>query len=275
MCCWDSWIRLSFWWSLYYLLMLGSNAVSGVCLHFFISPRWHISREGGLRLNTTDLLLAKLSLQPCGFGAVSGYLCLSLCVCVCVCVCVYVLVVILQVRILEWVVIPFSRGSSQPRDWTQISCFAGRFFTTAPTGKPNALVYLRAKWAFCSKWLLESLPGTVLFAFVTKANILKFGATHFKLHLNPPFEKVLEFLWFRLFFPPSACKIAWGQIPQGKLRWEKTKERRFELHRLSAAIPQQATYSGKKVTAEQAFNLELGRIPWFQKWVESMKIFFF
>ena len=25
--------------------------------------------------------------------------------------------------------IPFSRGSSQPRDWTQVSCIAGRFFT--------------------------------------------------------------------------------------------------------------------------------------------------
>ena len=172
--------------------------------------------------------------------------------------------VILQVRILEWVVILFSRGSSQLRDRTQMSCFARRVLTTAPTGKPNALVYLWAKWAFCPKWLLESLSGIVLFAFVMKANIFKFGATHFKLHLM-----VQTF-----FSPPSACKIAWGQIPQGRLRWEKTKETRFELHRLSAAIPQQSTYSGKRVTAEQAFNLELGRIPWFQKWVESMKIFF-
>ena len=36
---------------------------------------------------------------------------------------------ILQARILEWVAISFSRGSSQPRDRTQISCIAGRFFT--------------------------------------------------------------------------------------------------------------------------------------------------
>ena len=36
---------------------------------------------------------------------------------------------ILQARILEWVAIPFSRGSSQPRDWTQVSCIAGGFFT--------------------------------------------------------------------------------------------------------------------------------------------------
>ena len=33
-----------------------------------------------------------------------------------------------QARVLEWVVIPFSRGSSQPRDQTQVSCIVGRFF---------------------------------------------------------------------------------------------------------------------------------------------------
>ena len=35
---------------------------------------------------------------------------------------------ILQARILEWVAMPSSRGSSQPRDWTQVSCIAGGFF---------------------------------------------------------------------------------------------------------------------------------------------------
>ena len=32
-------------------------------------------------------------------------------------------------RILEWVTYPFSRRSSQPRNWTKISCIAGGFFT--------------------------------------------------------------------------------------------------------------------------------------------------
>ena len=40
---------------------------------------------------------------------------------------------ILQGRILEWVTIPFSRGSSQPRDWTQVSYIAGKFFTSWAT----------------------------------------------------------------------------------------------------------------------------------------------
>ena len=35
---------------------------------------------------------------------------------------------LLQARILEWAAIPF-RGSSQPRNWTQVSCVAGKLFT--------------------------------------------------------------------------------------------------------------------------------------------------
>ena len=37
---------------------------------------------------------------------------------------------ILQTRILEWVAFPFSKGSSQPRDRTQVSRIAGGFFTS-------------------------------------------------------------------------------------------------------------------------------------------------
>ena len=40
---------------------------------------------------------------------------------------------ILQARILEWVAMPFSRGSSQCRDWTYVSHNAGRFFTAWAT----------------------------------------------------------------------------------------------------------------------------------------------
>ena len=36
---------------------------------------------------------------------------------------------IFQAKIMEWVAIPFSRGSSPPRDQTRVSCIIGRFFT--------------------------------------------------------------------------------------------------------------------------------------------------
>ena len=44
---------------------------------------------------------------------------------------------IVQARILEWVAISFSRGSSHPRTRTQVSRIAGSFFTSEPPGKPK------------------------------------------------------------------------------------------------------------------------------------------
>ena len=51
---------------------------------------------------------------------------------------------ILQARKLEWVAFSFSRGSSQPRDWTQVSCIAGGFFTSWATREP---------WECREEWL--------------------------------------------------------------------------------------------------------------------------
>ena len=65
---------------------------------------------------------------------------------------------ILQVRILEWVSIPFSRGSSWSRDWTQVSCIAGEFFTGLATRKAlNNCIQLcngdgQGSLACCSPW---------------------------------------------------------------------------------------------------------------------------
>ena len=69
---------------------------------------------------------------------------------------------ILQARILEWVAFPFSRGSSQPRDQTQVSHSAGRFFTSWAT-REWAVIYLERKgndsvqslshvWLFATPW---------------------------------------------------------------------------------------------------------------------------
>ena len=50
---------------------------------------------------------------------------------------------ILQARILEWIAVPFSRGSSLPRDWTLVSCTAGRFFTICATRKSSIKVLVK------------------------------------------------------------------------------------------------------------------------------------
>ena len=41
---------------------------------------------------------------------------------------------ILQARILEWVAIPFSRRSAQPRDWILVSCTVGNSLLSEPPG---------------------------------------------------------------------------------------------------------------------------------------------
>ena len=46
----------------------------------------------------------------------------------------YIVQGILQVRIPVWVAYPSSRGSSWPRNWTRVSCIAGRFFTACYQG---------------------------------------------------------------------------------------------------------------------------------------------
>ena len=53
---------------------------------------------------------------------------------------------ILQARILESVAIPFSRGSSQPRDRSQVSRTAGGFFTIWATREAQCRAVVRIKW---------------------------------------------------------------------------------------------------------------------------------
>ena len=47
----------------------------------------------------------------------------------------------LQARILEWVAVPFSRGSSQPSTWTRVSCIAGRLLTSWTTREYSDLSF--------------------------------------------------------------------------------------------------------------------------------------
>ena len=57
-----------------------------------------------------------------------------------------------QARILEWVAISFSRGSSWPKDWTCVSCIAGRFLTIWATREvtPKAVCQFQG-------WILQAL----------------------------------------------------------------------------------------------------------------------
>ena len=56
---------------------------------------------------------------------------------------------ILQARILEWVALSFSRGSSWPRDGTLVSCIAASFFTTWAIREAQMLGRMWRNWNPC------------------------------------------------------------------------------------------------------------------------------
>ena len=95
---------------------------------------------------------------------------------------------ILQTRTLEWAAIPFSRGSSWPRDQTQVSCTAGRFFTS---------------WtATCG--LTSMLDSRLLTLFFIKVNIPGDDVALFCILII--FWEVHTFPWFVFyaFFPENS-----------------------------------------------------------------------
>ena len=60
---------------------------------------------------------------------------------------------IFQARILDWAVMPSSRGYSWPRDRTQVSCTAGRPFTAEPPGKTNIILLLLRRQKKDTLWV--------------------------------------------------------------------------------------------------------------------------
>ena len=78
-------------------------------------------------------------------------------------------------RILEWVDIPFSRGSSWPRDQTQVSCIAGRFFTIWATRETVILTVINL-WTVCF-FLRLLLPSPICLQSVQSLSRVQLFAT--------------------------------------------------------------------------------------------------
>ena len=66
--------------------------------------------------------------------------------------------ILLQAGILEWVAFPFLRGSSQPRDWTRVSCIAGRFFTNWVYHLFSSVQSLSCVWLFATHGSQHARP---------------------------------------------------------------------------------------------------------------------
>ena len=117
---------------------------------------------------------------------------------------------ILQARILEWVVISLSRGSSQPRDRTQVSRIAGRGFNLWTTREAHHIGILQCKWHKVKLKLRVSQRAN-LSAYVTKTDTS-----------DPRWEWIQQFkvwqrLWllfiFLLFFPWCWYVMGWIVSP--------------------------------------------------------------
>ena len=144
-------IKETFFSFLHYISELGAHYVEGLFLN-----QWSIINQSLRGILSAGLLIGKEGLDQTasfilGHGVtsfLSFYLwptntlisnlssvkvkvtqsCLTLCNSI-----DYMVHGILQARILEWVAVPFSKGSSQPRDQTQVFCIAGGFLTTWAT----------------------------------------------------------------------------------------------------------------------------------------------
>ena len=111
---------------------------------------------------------------------------------------------ILQARILEWVAISFSRGSSWSRHWTGVSCIAGRFFTVWATGE--ALKMETPQFSSVQPlnhvWLLETPWTAALQASLSITNSQSF----------------LKLMSIKLVMP-SKHLILCHPLPQQILKW--------------------------------------------------------
>ena len=77
---------------------------------------------------------------------------------------------ILQARTLECTAFPFSRGSSQPRNWTRVSCIAGGFFTSWATREALcniSCIHLLCIFTLLYMWVPPSKALVCLFTSAT------------------------------------------------------------------------------------------------------------
>ena len=86
---------------------------------------------------------------------------------------------ILQARILEWVAFPFSGGSSQPGDRTQVSHITGGFFTGWATGKSKVYKIFVKQCCFRLNWITALL--------LLPSIIHTFPRLHHE-YVSPPFD---------------------------------------------------------------------------------------
>ena len=129
---------------------------------------------------------------------------------------------ILQARLLEWVAFPFSRGSSQPRDGSQVSHIAGGSFTSWATREAQDFYEERIKKIFTCystrltifllfhKWMATSISPPQVSTLQFQENFLQYLMEFFSMicrWLTPKsvFKTQILFKWHFSIFSAPYC----------------------------------------------------------------------
>ena len=126
---------------------------------------------------------------------------------------------IFQATVLEWVAISFSRGSSRPRNRTQVSRIAGRRFTLWTTREAH-LVYLNTmKWLFpkgrtFQLWVristyAYSVPNNVVLFIVELSECFMYSTYKFCYGLNVCVPPPTPQIKIHVSNPNNKCKGIW------------------------------------------------------------------
>ena len=123
---------------------------------------------------------------------------------------------ILHARVQEWIAVPFSRGSSQSRDWTQVSCIAGGFVIIWATRK--ALLLYKVVWhkfLKCPIFLRRLNLRAILRACSQSLNHVGLFVTPWAIVRQAPLSMGFsqQEYWNRLPFPPPGHLPAPGIKP--------------------------------------------------------------
>ena len=111
---------------------------------------------------------------------------------------------ILQARLLEWVAVPFSRGSSQPTGQTQVSWIAGRFFTIWVTREAQKVLVAKPSLTLCNSMDYHP-PGSSVHE-ILQARLLEWVAI--------PFSRGSSQSRIKMRFPPLQADSLPSEPPE-------------------------------------------------------------
>ena len=162
-----------------------------------------------------------------------------------------------QARVLEWGAIPFSRGSSWPRDWTWVSCITGRFFIYWATWEaPKYIIFSKSPSQVNLKLRIKSI---ILFPtnhnisnlFFLKILIFYYNLVSFIKHLTSACYAMLSCvqLFATPWTVPHQVPLSMGILQARTLEWVSMSSSRAssqtrDLTQVSSALQADSLLSG-------------------------------